>query len=81
MPLELITSSLKSNEESLVAYGHLIFDAKVFARSFRSISFSHTHGKDKSITHNLVRHANHVKSFTFPTKKIKRLNTYYSTSK
>ena len=50
MPLELISSSLKSNEESLVAYGHLIFDAKVFARSFRSISFSHTHSKDKSIT-------------------------------
>ena len=42
MPLELITNLLKSNEGSLVAYGHLIFDAKVFARFFRSINFSHT---------------------------------------
>ena len=66
MPLELITNLLKSNEGSLVAYGHLIFDAKVFARSFRSINFSHTCSQDKSITHNLARHANHVAGFTFP---------------
>ena len=59
----MIINSLKSEEESLVAYGHLILDAKVFARSFHSIGFSHTRRHGNFVTHNLARHANYVTGF------------------
>ena len=61
--MKLIINSLKSKEESLAVYGHLIFDAKVFAGSFHSIGFSHTRRHGNFITHNFARHANYVTGF------------------
>lgn len=59
----MIINSLKSEKESLVAYGHLIFDAKVLAGSFLSIGFSHTRRHGNFVAHNLARHFNYVTGF------------------
>ena len=53
---EAIIKALKSNEESLATYGHMISAVRPAIDAFRNISFSHTRRQGNAIVHNLVRH-------------------------
>ena len=53
---EAIIKALKSNEESLATYGHVISAVRPAIDAFRNISFSHTRRQGNAIAHNLARH-------------------------
>ena len=53
---EAIIKALKSNEESLATYGHMISAVRPAIDAFRNISFSLTRRQGNAIAHNLVRH-------------------------
>ena len=53
---EAIIKALKSNEESLAIYGHMISAVRPAIDAFRNISFSHTRWQGNAIARNLVRH-------------------------
>ena len=53
---EAIIKALKSNEESLATYGHMISAVRPAIDAFRNISFSHTRWQGNAIARNLVRH-------------------------
>ena len=51
--IEAIIKALKSNEESLATYGHMISAVRPAIDAFRNISFSHTRQRGNAIAHNL----------------------------
>ena len=53
---EAIIKALKSNEESLATYGHMISAVRPAIDAFRNISFSHTRRQGNDIAHNLARY-------------------------
>ena len=51
--IEAIIKALKSNEESLATYGHMISAVRPAIDAFRNISFSHSRQRGNAIAHNL----------------------------
>ncbi|XP_065629932.1 uncharacterized protein LOC136067675 [Quercus suber] len=60
---EVVIKAMRSEEESLSTYGHLIAAARQIMDSFSSLSFTHTHRQGNNLAHNLARHARHVSSY------------------
>ncbi|KAL0008796.1 hypothetical protein SO802_010298 [Lithocarpus litseifolius] len=60
---EVVIKALKSEEESLSTYGHLIAAARQFTDGFSSLSFTHTRRLGNILAHNLARHARHVSGY------------------
>ena len=52
--LEEVITALRSKEESLSSFGHLIFSTKQSLDAFHSISFSQIHRS--GVAHNLTKH-------------------------
>ena len=61
---EVIIKALRSNEDSLISFSHLIVEAKLILVSFCSITFNHICRQGNTITYNLIRHARHVSNFS-----------------
>ena len=61
---KVVIEALRSGDEPLDSFVHLIIYAKSYAYTFSSISFSHTRRQDNSITPNLNRHAKHVSNLS-----------------
>ena len=59
---EVAIKALRSVDESLATFGHLIASAKPSTIAFRSISFSHTRKLGNSVAHNIAKHARHANS-------------------
>ena len=57
----MVITALRSKEESLSSFGHLIFSAKQSLDAFHSISFSHT--RRSGVAHDLTKHIRHVSGF------------------
>ena len=58
---EFVIKVLRSEDESLASFGHLLESVKPIIDAFSSISFSHTHKLGNSIAHNLAKHARHAR--------------------
>ena len=57
---EVVINSLKSEDESLASFDHLLDFVQPTIDAFSSISFSHTCRLDNYVVHNLAQHARHV---------------------
>ena len=57
---EVVINSLKSEDESLASFDHLLDFVQPTIDAFSSISFSHTCRLDNYVAHNLAQHARHV---------------------
>ena len=53
---EIIIEVLRSNEDSLSQYGHLIAKAKLISDSFCSITLNHVRRQDNFVAHNFARY-------------------------
>ena len=53
---EIIFKALRSNEDSLSPYGHLIAEAKLISDSFCSITFNHVRRQGNYVAHNFARY-------------------------
>ncbi|XP_030948953.1 uncharacterized protein LOC115972857 [Quercus lobata] len=53
---EIIFKALRSNEDSLFPYGHLIAEAKLISDSFCSITFNHVRRQGNYVAHNFARY-------------------------
>ena len=61
---EIFINALNENSQSLASFGLLIQDVKNIANYFHCISFSHVRRDGNCITHNLIRHTQHVIGFS-----------------
>ena len=61
---ENVIKALKSDEVSLSSFGHLIALAKSTMLACSCISFSYVCRIGNSVTHNLTKHARHVRVFS-----------------
>ena len=61
--LEIVNNALRSEEESLNLYNHLIAEVKTLAETFHAVTLFHTCKQDISVTHNLAKHTNYVSGF------------------
>ena len=66
----MVITALRSKEESLSSFGHLISLTKQSLDAFHSIIFSRTRKSRNSITHNLTKHARHVSDFSVWMKDV-----------
>ena len=56
--------ALLNEDPSLVDYDHLVDEAKVLAKEFLEIDFSHVTRQSNSTTHNNARHVRNVSELT-----------------
>ena len=54
---EVVISALRSNEESLSSFGHLISSVKHYLGSCNCVSFCHIRRSGNSVAHFLAKHA------------------------
>ena len=60
---EVVVTFLRSKDESISSFGHLITSVKQSLDVFHSVTFSHTRKSKNFVTHNLTKHVRHVSSF------------------
>ena len=60
---EEIIKAMRSEEESLSTYGHLIAAVRQIMDGFSSLSFTHTRREGNNLAHKLARHARSVSGY------------------
>ena len=60
---EIVNNALRSEEESLNSYNHLIAETKTLGETFHAVTLFHTCKQDNFVTHNLAKHTNYVSGF------------------
>ena len=60
---KVVIKAMRSEEESLSTYGHLIAAVRQIMDGFNSLSFMHTRGQGNNLVHNFARHARHVSGY------------------
>ena len=60
---EEIIIAMRSEEESLSTYGHLIAAVRQIMDGFSSLSFTHTRREGNNLAHKLARHARRVSGY------------------
>nr|XP_023914280.1 uncharacterized protein LOC112025826 [Quercus suber] len=61
---EVVINALKSEEDSLVKFSHLIEEGKSIANSFNVVQFCHVKREGNLVAHNIAKHARHVSEFS-----------------
>ena len=59
---EVVIKALKSNDDSLSSFGHILASAKILT-DVNCITFFHTRRIGNTVVHNLAKHARHVVGF------------------
>ena len=62
--LEVVISALRSEEESLSSFGHLISSIKHYLVSCNCVSFIHIRRSGNSVAHFLAKHAKTIDGFS-----------------
>ena len=53
---KVVIKAMRSEEESLSTYGHMIAAVRQIMDGFNSLSFTHTRRQGNNLAHNLARH-------------------------
>ena len=65
-----IIKALQFDDESLSPYGHILSSAKSMVVAGSSIMYSHVGRSGNNVTHNLAKHARHVRGFSVWTEDV-----------
>jgi len=61
---EVVINTLRSKEASLSSFGHLLESTKSLLVTSKCIAFSYVRRTSNKVTHNLARHARHIRGLS-----------------